>query len=412
MRISDLLATKRARSAAAALLLMATGLVMVVAPSYPPLPAPGATAESGPLQATGPTASDVGNEIGFPFVAVPLSVYKIHFPLIAAGPAPLRSPQQTPTPAQPSPTPTPSRPTKQAATATAGPKPTPRPTKAPPKPITKVTKMGVGVYGLHAGDAELGDLLNVQPTLIVLQDPDIEFAKKVRYYFPKALIIGRTFLDSQPLDNPEQRGVELADRIAEMAVPRKGLVDAWMSYNEPISHGDLAAYEAYNAFQVAFARRLQDHYGIPAVAGNDAPGAIEPADYVRYFGEAIRVSRYFGVHAYSKPDVTTLRTPDAIYYALRYRLIHDELEAAGIKDVQMVITEAGLANGWRYKTTPEAMAADFFWMADELEKDPYVIGMAVYGIFARPGWQDFNIKYTRLPDLLGEYQPRRATEQR
>lgn len=297
-----------------------------------------------------------------------------------------------------------------APTTTPGPTltPSPRPPEATPTPrapITKVTKMGIGVYHLHAGDDVVDNLYRAQPTVLVLQDPDIGFARQVRELLPKAFIIGRTFLPRQPLDNPEARGVALADKVSEMAVPYKGLIDAWMSYNEPVYHNDYAAYEAYNKLQVAFAKRLQDHYGIPAVAGNDAPGAVEPEDYPKYFGEAIRASRYFGLHAYSGPGSTALNAPDAEYFALRYRLIHDELEKAGIDDVQMVLTEVGLGPGWRGKVSEEAMAEDFMWLADELEKDPYVIGMAIYGIFEHDKWFDFNIKNTRIIDLIGQYQP-------
>lgn len=276
------------------------------------------------------------------------------------------------------------------------------PDRPAPQPVIKTSKVGVGVYALHAGDDVVDSLLAIKPGVILLQDPDINFARKVRYLFPRAFIIGRTFVPNQALDNPEHRGAALADKVAKMAVPFSGLIDAWQGYNEPVGHNDYKGYEAYNRLQVAFARRLQDHYGIPAVCGNDSPGAIEPEDYPKYFAEAIRVSRYFGIHAYAGPNALALNTPDAEYFALRYRKIHDELEKAGIKNVQMVITEVGLGNGWRGHVSEEAMAREFRWLADEMEKDPYVIGMAIFGIFAGSDWYEFNIKGSRIVDLLGE----------
>ncbi len=279
------------------------------------------------------------------------------------------------------------------------------PGRSAPQPVTTTSKMGVGVYGLHAGDDIIDSLLTIQPGVILLQDPDINFARKVRYLFPQAFIIGRTFVPNQALDNPEQRGLALADKVAEMAVPFSGLIDAWQGYNEPVGHNDYAGYEAYNRLQVAFARRLQDYYGIPAVCGNDPPGAIEPEDYPKYFAEAIRVSRYFGIHAYAGPGALALNAPDAEYFALRYRKIHDELEKAGIRNVQMVVTEVGLGHGWRGHVSEEAMAAEFIWLADEMKKDPYMIGMAIFGIFAGSDWHEFDIKGSRIVDLLGQYQP-------
>mgnify|MGYP005855655305 CR=1 FL=1 len=392
---------------------MAAAAILVRAPGYPPSAGPVATAASKPR----PAVSPVTRAYSLPLVAnqrpqVP-SLSQVYLPFIGSQTERLVS-EPTPPPA----TPTPARAAVAPTRTPVKPKPS-QPVPTPPRvlrePITKVTKLGVGVYGLHASDSELESLLRIQPSVLVLQDPDIDFARKVRYYFPKAFIIGRTFLASQPLDNPEQRGIALADKVAELAVPRQGLIDAWQGYNEPVAHNDYAGYEAYNRLQVAFAQRLQGHYGIPAVAGNDPPGAVEPSDYPKYFAEAIRASQYFGIHAYSKPDNYTLRTEDAAYYALRYRLIHDELEKAGLHDVQMVITEVGLANGWRYKVTPEEMAAQYFWLTDELEKDPYMIGMAIYGLFhdkGVSGWQDHDIKGTGLVDLLGTYQPRRRGEAR
>lgn len=278
---------------------------------------------------------------------------------------------------------------------------------SPPQPVTTTSKMGVGVYGLHAGDDVVSSLLTIRPGVILLQDPDINFARKVRYLFPRAFIIGRTFVPIQDLDNPEQRGAALADKVAEMAVPFGGLIDAWQGYNEPVGHNDYAGYVAYNRLQVAFARRLQDHYGIPAVCGNDPPGAIEPEDYPKYFAEAIRVSRYFGIHAYAGPNSLALNAPDAEYFALRYRKIHDELEKAGIRNVQMVVTEVGLGYGWRGHVSEDTMSAEFIWLADEMEKDPYMIGMAIFGIFTGSDWHEFNIKGSRIVDLLGQYEPRR-----
>ena len=224
---------------------------------------------------------------------------------------------------------------------------------------------------------------------------------------PKAFIVGRVFFPQQPLDKPDERGVELADIVAGWAVPREGLVDAWMSYNEPVASGDYEAYKAYNKLQVAFARRLQGFHGVSAIVGNDFPGAIEPADYVTYFTQAIRESRYFGVHAYSAPKALSLRAHDAGFYALRYRLIHDALERAGVRDVQMVVTEAGLAEGWQGRISEEEMAEEFKWLADEMEKDPYMKGMAVFGIFEPGHWPEFEMKDSRLLDLLGAYQPPR-----
>ena len=44
--------------------------------------------------------------------------------------------------------------------------------------------------------------------------------------------------------------------------------------------------------------RLQKVHGVDAVAANDASGVVEPPDYPKFFADAIRASRYFGIHAF------------------------------------------------------------------------------------------------------------------
>lgn len=288
------------------------------------------------------------------------------------------------------------------ATPVPGPPP-PTPTPTPTRGPIRITKLGLGVY--ESGGAMLPVLDDARPSVILLMDPSIDFAKEVRRRFPKAFIVGRIFAGSQPLDNPAQRGTEFADRVAASAVPLKGVVDAWMSYNEVANGDDIPNLIAYNAFQVAFAHRLQDDYGIPAVAGNDGPRSVRADLYPKYFAEAIRTSKYFGVHSYPDPKVKSLRDPGAFDQVFYYRKIHAELEKAGVKSGPFVITEIGLYNGWRDVTTDTEMANDFTWVADQMNNDPYVVGMAVFGLFApdRNEWKRFNVDGSNIPDIMGDY---------
>ncbi len=244
-----------------------------------------------------------------------------------------------------------------------------------------------------------------RPSVILLMDPSIDFAKEVRQHFPKAFIVGRIFATQQPLDNPAQRGSAFADRVAATAVPLKGIVDAWMSYNEVANGDDVSNMIAYNTFQVAFAHRLQDYYGIAAVAGNDGPRSVRADEYPKYFAEAIRTSRYFGVHSYPDPNVTSLRDPAAKDQVFYYRQIHAALAAAGVQSGPFIITEIGLYNGWRDVTTDTSMAQDYTWVADQMNNDPYVLGMAIFGLFGpdRSEWSKFNIDGSNIPQIVGDY---------
>ncbi|MDO8690894.1 MAG: hypothetical protein Q7R39_12935 [Dehalococcoidia bacterium] len=262
--------------------------------------------------------------------------------------------------------------------------------------------MGVGVY-TSGGGYLVEAIYRLRPSLILLMDPSVEFAREVRKLFPKALIIGRHFVNDQPLDNPEQRGQQFADQVAQLAVPLKGVVDAWVSYNEVTDGGNVANYQAYDAFQTAFARRLQGTYGIAAVAGNDAVATVQPEDYAKYFRSAIESSAYFGIHAYSPSGAKTL-TQESEHYVLRYRLIQDALVRAGVKHGPFILTETGLWDGWRGWVPEEQMARDFEWLSDQMDQDDYVVGQTIFGIFDRDEWKSFDILGTSLPDRLGKYK--------
>ena len=237
-------------------------------------------------------------------------------------------------------------------------------------------------------------------------DPSPGWAKRLREWFPKAFIVGRRFRAeiAQPLDNPGPRGAAFADTVAEHAVPLKGAVDAWMSYNEVVGGNSYENYKRYNEFQVAFARRLQDTHGIAAVAANDGSGAVEPFDYPKYFADAIRASKYFGLHAYSPLGSHRMRDQSE-WHALRYRKIHAELENAGIKGVKMVITESGLGDGWHSRVDDVIMTEEYFWFTDELEKDAYMIGHASYGLFGDGTWKPFDMRGTDILNRMGYYEP-------
>jgi hypothetical protein len=354
------------------------------------LPTASAAAPTAP-----PTAAPTGTATARPRAFAPIAPRDPAPPPTAtARPRPTEAPK----PLGPSPT--------ARATDTPRPTPPPAPTAGPRVPITKETKWGMGVY--REGNEVFDDLYVCKPTTILLMDPTEGWAHRIRESFPRALIVGRVFRNevSQPLDNPGARGLAFADEVARSAVPLKGVVDAWMSYNEVVGHNAFEDYRRYDEFQVAFARKLQDDLGIPVVANNDGSGAVEPPDYPKYFANAIRACRYFGLHAYSPLGAHSMREAPE-WNALRYRKIHDELEKAGIKGKEMVITESGLGDGWRGRVDDVRMVEDFFWFTDEMYKDPYVLGHAAYGLFggvADRDWGTFEMRATDILNRMGYYE--------
>ncbi|MDE3077481.1 MAG: hypothetical protein KGJ86_18840, partial [Chloroflexota bacterium] len=294
-----------------------------------------------------------------------------------ATPVPKPAPSATPAPTQVSPSPTPT-----------------------PGPIVTLDKLGVGVY---SSNISINTLRILRPAMLLIQDPEVNTAPELRHVFPKALIVGRRFAaDGDPLlahcsdakEDHYAKGSAFADYVSRWAIPLKGVVDAWVSDNEQASSSDRAALPCHAQFQLGFIEQLQGKYGIAAVAGNDGSGALEPSDYPKYFAKPISEATYFGIHAYGKPEARTLQTPDAQFYALRYRLIHDALVNAGVPLPKggFLLTETGLFMGWRGFTPDGNMAADFIWLERQTEQDAYVKGQMMFGLGMSQHFASFELQ--------------------
>jgi len=255
-------------------------------------------------------------------------------------------------------------------------------------------------------------LTSLRPAVILVQDPDVPSAKLLRATFPQALIVGRHYVpDGDPslanCQNPaephEAKGQDFGQIVARRAVPLKGLVDAWVGDNEQASSADPASLACHAQFELGFVERLQGRYGIAAVAGNDASGAVTPQDYASYFAEPISQAEYFGLHAYGKPGAATLQSADAGYYVLRYRQVHDALVQAGVPLPRggFLLTETGLYDGWRGQTTAAAMAGDFLWLEQQIEQDDYVRGQMIFGLGVGPQYAAYELQGSAIPALLG-----------
>ena len=285
----------------------------------------------------------------------------------------------------------------------------------PGTPIVTNTKLGVGLYG----GVPIDTLRTMRPALFLLEDPDPQAARDLRANFPKGLIIGRRFVpDGDPSlancqdggEDHEAKGAAFADTIAKTAVPLQGVIDAWVGDNEQATASDRASLPCHAQFQSGFVQRLQGAYGVGAVAGNDAAGALDPDDYVKYYSRPISQAKYFGLHAYGKPQSGTLQSPDNVYYALRYRMVHDALANAGVPLPKggFLLTETGLYDGWRGAVTDESMANDFLWLEQHLQEDDYVRGQMIFGLGLGNRFWNFDLQSTTVPDRLGVYDAAHA----
>lgn len=235
----------------------------------------------------------------------------------------------------------------------------------------------------------------------------------------------------------------------------------WEGHNEPV-WSDVDGMSWYAQMEIE-RMKLMDAAGLKCVIGNFATGT-PPLELWPAFLPACQYARdnghWLGLHEYSTPFMWWMtgryqlnlaedcRTSDgrlAGWTTLRYRLVYDRyLGPAGLGDLQLVITEAGLdplvgpipptwpqgafrhlgdwwnqkpsawgyplpndfvpPGGWHFRQRDRFYFEQLWWYDQHLRQDAYVIGATIFtfGSFGPP-WQDFDVTGTTVADLLTEY---------
>ena len=327
--------------------------------------------------------------------------------------SPLDSAVPTGTAVPPSPSPT------SPPTAT----PTPPPTPFPPGPATK---LGLFVGWYHPQIMELIATGNV--ALLKTMELDPSFLAEVRSRSPKTIIVGRTMLDQVDLAraDPVAAARRAADSVLALATDerRKGLVDGWEGYNEPVP-GDKGQMQTLAALEKERVRLLAEQ-GQRAVVGNFGTGH-PPLDLWPAFRPALEAAQahggYLALHEYSAPTIwfNTNREPldfqvhasDDGWLALRYRKVYRQFLQPWGLDLPLLITECGVdglvtdrpgppGRGWKdfsgywaelgmgwdaHGNYVEQLA----WYDRQLQLDSYVKGAAVFAITAFQEWESYQL---------------------
>ncbi len=274
-------------------------------------------------------------------------------------------------------------------------------------------------------------LTKVKPPTILVHAGDRGLMREIRAGLsPDAFVIGRIFveLDEQQawLDggDPEGRAKAFADRIInfdfgyalEKGTNGRPLIDAWMSLNESVPGpasfaGGSNAEErrqlferrapAYDRFQVAFRERLRSA-GLEAVAFNFAAGNYtDPDHYLKWFPRTLESYNYLGFHEYGWP---ALKPGDGVSTgALYYRTCMQGIIAKYGDRYKAIITEAGLARGYRHPEggdvgwlyPPDTRTEAEYWESlkwynNELCQDKYMLGACLYEVGHAGGrWETF-----------------------
>lgn len=301
---------------------------------------------------------------------------------------------------------------------------------APAAPVSlRDEPKGASKLGIHVTSNNTPTIMNyvrrAQPAVVVSVG-GFGWLQDVKAASPHTVTFGRFLEGDQTMSgDPVERAREFVGAKANRYLVNKG-VDYWLGWNEPVIHG-VEQMKWYAAFESERAEAMAE-LGLKAAIGNFSTGTPE-ADEFEAFLPAVAAAKKYGsilaVHEYSAP---TLRDgvgagipgldahEDRGALTLRYRFWYDNFLQPRNLVIPLVVTEAGIdggvlrtasagLTGWRgiaRGSGSETIAAEgdgiseylrqLSWYDDELRRDPYVIGFAVFNVGDNGGkWNSFDV---------------------
>ncbi len=298
-------------------------------------------------------------------------------------------------------------------------------------PLTSEEPEGGSKLGIHVTRNSTPEIMafvqDARPAVLVGLG-DVGWLTDAKSVSPETITIARYAEPDQSLEgDPIMRAREFVATHLERYLLNPG-VDYWLGWNEPVvqNREDMAWYAAFEAERaVAMAE-----YGLKVAVGNFSVGTPE-ANTFGEFLPAIRAAMEHGgilsLHEYGAPtmlDGVGAGIPGAEpvdgagALTLRYRYWYNHFLQPNDLVIPLVITEAGIdggvlpqgnegEDGWRglvdLSVPDESLsraAASYLeqlsWYDDELRRDPYVLGFAVFNVGDPDGeWRSFD-----MTDLL------------
>lgn len=321
--------------------------------------------------------------------------------------------------------------------------PPPTPTVDPwPTPLAGPSLSKIGIHVIWNDDPRIMEFIrHVKPRVVKAVD-NHGFLSEVKQVSPQTVTIGRytNIANRDVLDNkdPSQypNPSDFAHNFIDQWINEYRLnpgVDYWEGWNEPQLHTQ-AEWQWYAEFEADRACFMND-LGLKAAIGGFSAGTPEypnMAYFIPALQKAATCNAIFTVHEYSSPTMQTgfntgipnaVHVNDAGSLTLRYRYWYEGYIKPRGFTIPLVISEAGIdsgvgdgcplkdgGQGWYscYKDWDAMnLGADkwrvyldqLIWYDNELRKDDYVIGMAVFsaGTAVTPAWQTFNINDMLIP---------------
>lgn len=273
-----------------------------------------------------------------------------------------------------------------------------------------MSKLGFHVNGITDNKGMLALFTHAQPAVIKSLHPDKSFWAAVKLACPKTLLVGRYFVENQPLSDPVREAIRFGDLIKRSTCAH--LYDVWEGYNETPRNKRKSRYD----FDIKLAAELHREdmkyccgswsVGVPDIHDWDDEGmkaSLEASDMV-------------ACHEYCAP---TMNDPRGLiqgaqmgWFTLRYRMWYPRLPLECQKP--LIISECGIDSGaahwsvssqggWRSFTTLEGYLEQLKWYDGFLLGDPYVVGATIfcYGTFD-PTWSTYDVS-GHMAQLIADY---------
>ncbi|MHB0858642.1 MAG: hypothetical protein ACYC5M_13885 [Anaerolineae bacterium] len=312
-------------------------------------------------------------------------------------------------------------PTAQPA-PTKAPTPTPTPTLPWPQALEQPSRSKLGLHIQWNNSPEIMEFVRRMKPAVVKSVGDLGFMDEIKEVSPSTVTIARPDDVSIPLegDPVEAARAFVAGNLSLYL--RHPAVDYWEGLNEPGVNGRM---DWFTAFEVERVRLMASH-GLRTAVGAFSTGVPEWEDFRRFLPAIEAAQQHDGILVLHEYDAPTMdRTvgaglpeqagqPDRGVLALRYRWWYEEfLKPRGLV-VPLVISEAGVdglvgnrpgpkGRGWLdfhayWAETGlggdgiEIYLRQLAWYDAELQKDPYVLGCAVFTAGAmNEDWKSYDI---------------------
>ena len=293
----------------------------------------------------------------------------------------------------------------------------------------------LGMHFLTGGNATLGDLLNrVAMKTVKFTEMDLDWlqdqSKLNLLSAAKAkgcLVVGRRVDHNPNLDRPDgDMAIEAQSWIKgnngwggpsllQMAIAFPQ-VDVWEGPNEidinPSQPNGVERMKRYASFCYEFARVMSVSANRRVCVGSWSAGTPDISLW-QYWGPALAAVVNFKGYL-SRHEYGPLTGDEGTWYMLRHRRDQDEFSKAGFNDVPLLITECGADKLGTFPGTFRQVwgngsdAIDRYWgeylrpYAQELQKDPYVIGAHLFtcGTGNASAWNNFNVNDTDLAGAI------------